>query len=327
MQSKNISAVTHRFIETNGIRMHIAEQGTGPLVVLLHGFPESWYSWRHQLPALAEAGYHAVAPDQRGYGQTDRPTEIEHYTQLHLVGDIVGLLDALGEEKAVLVGHDWGGPVTYNTALLRPDRFRGVVLLSTPYVPRGPFSMLAAMQSVLGEGFYMAYFQKPGVAEAELERDVRTTMRTFLYSASGDAPQPQEGVQQPVVPEGKGILDIMAQPQTLPAWLTEDDVDFYAAEFARTGFSGGLNWYRTIDKSWELMAAWNGAPLLAPTLYIVGDRDLVFHFPGVSDLIANQQAFVPNLKRTVILPGCGHWTQQERVVEVNAAMIEFLKGL
>ncbi len=325
MPSRNMSTVTHRFIETNGIRMHIAEQGTGPLVVLLHGFPELWYSWRHQLAALADAGYHAVAPDQRGYGRTDRPAEIERYTQLHLVGDIVGLLDALGEEKAVLVGHDWGGQATYNTALLRPDRVRGVVLLSVPYAPRGPFSLLAIMRSMLGEGFYMAYFQKPGVAEAELERDVHTTMRKFFYSGSGDAPQ--DGVQQPVVPEGKGFLDIMVEPQMLPGWLTEADIDFYATEHERTGFSGGLNWYRTIDKSWELMAAWNAAPLLSPTLYVAGDRDLVVNFPGASDLVANQQVFVPNLKRTVILPGCGHWTQQERPAEVNAAMIEFLRGL
>jgi pimeloyl-ACP methyl ester carboxylesterase len=322
-----MAGVTHRFIETNGIHMHIAEQGSGPLVLLLHGFPELWYSWRHQLEALADAGYHAVAPDLRGYGQTDRPAEIERYTQLHLVGDIIGLLDALGEQQAVVVGHDWGAPVAWNTALFRPDRTRGVILLSVPYLPRGPVSLLTAMRSVLGEGFYMAYFQQPGVAEAELERDVRTTMRKFLYSASGDAPQPQDGPQQPVVPEGLGVLNIMGEPETLPAWLTEADIDVYATAFARTGFTGGLNYYRTIDKSWELMAAWNGAPLLSPTLYVAGDRDLVVHFPGTRDLIGGLRAFVPNLTKTVMLPGCGHWTQQERPAEVNAAMIEFLRQL
>jgi len=217
--------ITHRFIETSGIRMHVVEAGQGPLV-LLHGFPESWYSWRHQLAALAQAGYHAIAPDQRGYGQTDRPAEIEKYTQLHLVGGIIGLLDALQEEQAVVVGHDWGAPIAWDAALMRPDRIRGVVGLSVPYFPRGPVSLLTAMRSLLGEGFYMAYFQQPGVAEAELERDVRTTMRMLLYSASGDAPADRRA-SQPVVPQGGGILDILLAPETLPTWLTEQDIDYY----------------------------------------------------------------------------------------------------
>src|SRR5258708_18021667 len=216
--------ITHRFIETNGIRMHVAEAGQGPLVLLLHGFPESWYSWRHQLAALAQAGYHAVAPDQRGYGQTDRPAEIEKYTQLHLVGDIIGLLDALQEEQAVVVGHDWGAPIAWNAALMRPDRIRGVVGLSASYRPRGLVSMLTAMRSLLGEGFYMAYFQQPGVAEAELEGDVRTTMRTLLYSLSGDAPA-DRAEAQPVLPPSGGILHIMLDPESLPTLLTEQDID------------------------------------------------------------------------------------------------------
>ncbi|HEX3246388.1 MAG TPA: alpha/beta hydrolase, partial [Chloroflexota bacterium] len=196
-----MSELTHRFIHTNGIRMYMAERGEGPLVLLLHGFPESWYSWRHQLSALAEAGYHAVAPDQRGYGQTDRPDDVQKYTQLHLVGDVIGLLDALGEQQAVVVGHDWGAPVAWNTALLRPDRVRGVVGLSVPYTPRGATSMLTALRSVLGEGFYMAYFQEPGVADAELGRNPRETIRRLLYSASGDVPQ-MGSPRQPVVPAG-----------------------------------------------------------------------------------------------------------------------------
>jgi epoxide hydrolase A/B len=172
----------------------------------------------------------------------------------------------------------------------------------------------------------MAYFQQPGVVEAELERDVRTTMRTCLYSVSGDAPA-DRAEAQPVVPQAGGFLDIMLAPETPPAWLTEQDLDFYTREFERTGFSGGLNWYRTIEKSWELMAAWKGAPVLPPALYIAGERDLVVNFPGMRELIANLRAFVPQLKETLLLPGCGHWTQQERPVEVNAALIEFLKAL
>ncbi len=318
--------ITHRFIETNGIRMHVAEAGQGPLVLLLHGFPESWYSWRYQLAALAQAGYHAVAPDQRGYGQTDRPAESDKYTQLHLVGDTIGLLDALQEEQAVIVGHDWGGPVAWNAALMRPDRIRGVVGLSVPYIPRGPVSLLTAMRSLLGEGFYMVYFQQPGVAETELERDVRTTIRRFLYSASGDAPVDTEAAQ-PVVPQAGGILDIMLDPETLPSWLREEDIDYYTSEFERTGFGGGLNWYRTMEKSWELMAAWTGALVRSPALYIAGERDLVVNLPGSQDLIAHLRTFVPNLRGTLLLPGCGHWTQQERPAEVNAALIEFLKDL
>jgi pimeloyl-ACP methyl ester carboxylesterase len=303
-----MSAVTHRFVETNGIRMHVAEVGSGPLVLLLHGFPELWYSWRHQLPALADAGYHAVAPDQRGYGQTDRPAAPASYTQLHLVGDVIGLLDALGEEQAVVVGHDWGAPVAWNTALLRPDRVRGVVGLSVPYTPRGPVSFLTALRAVLGEGFYMAYFQTPGVADAELARDVRPTMRRFLYASSGDAPRASPP-PQPVVPAGGGILDVLAEPAALPGWLSEADLDVFVAEFERTGFTGGLNWYRTIDLSWELMAPWQGARVMTPALYVAGDRDLVINFPGREELIPRLQTAVPKFRRTVLLPGCGHWTQ------------------
>ena len=183
--------ITHRFVETNGIRMHITEQGEGPLVILCHGFPESWYSWRHQLAALADAGFHAVAPDQRGYGQTDRPEPIEAYHILELAADIAGLVHALGEERAVVVGHDWGAPVAWHCGLLRPDIFRAVGLLSVPYLPRPceDIRPTEAMRALVGEKeFYMLYFQEPGKAEAELEADARTAMRMLLYSGSGDAP-------------------------------------------------------------------------------------------------------------------------------------------
>jgi pimeloyl-ACP methyl ester carboxylesterase len=319
-----MSEITHRFVETNGIRMHIAEQGSGPLVILCHGFPESWYSWRHQLPALAAAGFHAVAPDLRGYGRTDQPAAIDQYTMLHLVGDVVGLIDALGAETAVVVGHDWGGPVAWNTALLRPDRVRGVIGLSVPYLPRGPLSPLAALRAALGEDFYMVYFQQPGLAEAELERDPRDTLRRLLYSASGDAPtRPGEVVGN----AAGGLLAHTPDPETLPGWLSEADVDAYAEEFRHSGFGGGLNWYRNLDRNWELTAPWNGAPVTPPALFIAGDRDLVLAFPGFGALIAGLQAFVPNLRRTLILPGCGHWTQQERPVEVTEAMLDFLRSL
>jgi pimeloyl-ACP methyl ester carboxylesterase len=331
-----MTEITHRFIDTNGIRMHVAEAGTGPLVVLCHGFPESWYSWRHQLVALAEAGFHAVAPDMRGYGQTDRPEEIDQYTLLHLVGDIVGLLDALNVPTAVIAGHDWGAPVAWHAALWRPDRFRGVIGLSVPYWPRAKLRPTTVMPQTDDAVFYQLYFQAPGVAEADLQRDVRRSIRRILFASSGDIPRSPDGGPPAggvgMVPRSGGMMDpsiggLMIDAAVLPAWLTEADVDFYAEEFVRTGFRGGLNWYRNIDRNWELLAAFDGARITVPALYAAGDRDLVLAFRGMKELIPNLSTLVPQLRRTLILPGCGHWTQQERSQEVNAAMIDFLRNL
>ena len=319
-----MSDIRHRTVETNGIRMHVAEAGRGPLVVLCHGFPESWYSWRHQLVALAEAGYHAVAPDMRGYGQTDAPAPIEDYTLLHLVGDVVGLVDALGEKTAVVAGHDWGAPVAWHSALLRPDVFRAVIGLSVPFRPRSPVRPSTLMPQTDDAIFYQLYFQTLGVAEAELQRDVRSTMRRMAYSGSGDSPARE---RLGMVSRTGGFLDATIDPETLPPWITEADIDFYTGEFARAGFRGGLNWYRNIDRNWELLAPFAGAVVTVPALYVAGDRDLVVRFPGMDQLILNLSTFVPHLRRTVMLPGCGHWTQQERAREVNEAMLEFLKGV
>jgi pimeloyl-ACP methyl ester carboxylesterase len=335
---------SHRIVETNGIRMHLAEQGTGPLVLMCHGFPESWYSWRHQLRVLAEAGFHAVAPDMRGYGQTDQPGAIDQYTLLHLVGDMVGLLDALGEEQAVIAGHDWGAPVAWHAALLRPDRFRAVVGLSVPYRPRGTLRPTSIMPQTDDAVFYQLYFQQPGVAEAELEQDVRSSLRGMLYAISGDGATSGDGAisghgplresglpsEAGMVPRAGGIRTQMAHSMTqtpLPAWLTEADLDFYAGEFMRTGFRGGLNWYRNIDRNWELLAPFADAKVTVPALYIAGDRDLVLAFRGMNELLQNLPRFVPHLRRTIMLPGCGHWTQQERASEVNEALVAFLREL
>ena len=321
--------VAQRTVEANGIRMHLAEAGAGPLVVLCHGFPESWYSWRHQLPALADAGFHAVAPDMRGYGRTDRPEAIDQYTLFHQVGDMVGLLDALGAAQAVIAGHDWGAPVAWHAALMRPDRFRGVVGLSVPFRPRGPERPTTVMPQTEDAVFYQLYFQTPGVAEAEFEHDTRGFIRSTLYSISGDMPRREATTM--MVPRQGGLQARWASefvnPATLPSWLTEPDVDFYAGEFARTGFRGGLNWYRNIDRNWELLAPFAGALVKAPALYIAGDRDPVVAFPGMDRLIPNLASFVPQLRATLMLPGCGHWTQQERAAEVNAALIDFLRRL
>jgi pimeloyl-ACP methyl ester carboxylesterase len=326
-----MSDVRHRTVETNGIRMHVAEQGEGPLVLLCHGFPESWYSWRHQLTALAAAGFHAVAPDMRGYGQTDQPAEIDQYTLLHLVGDMVGLVDALGGGPAVIAGHDWGAPVAWHAALLRPDRFRAVIGLSVPYRPRGSVRPTTAMPQTDDAIFYQLYFQAPGVAEAELSRDVRSSIRRILFSGSGEGRRAHAGLGNPaavgMVPRGGGFLRHTAEPATPPSWLTEADVDFYAGEFTRAGFRGGLNWYRNIDRNWELMAPYAGARVTVPALYVAGDQDLVVHFRGMDQLLPNLKKFVPELRQTIMLPGCGHWTQQERPKEVNDAILAFLTTL
>ena len=322
--------IRHRFVDTNGIRMHVAEAGAGPLVVLCHGFPESWYSWRHQLVALAEAGYHAVAPDQRGYGQTSKPAAVDQYTMFHLVGDLVGLLDALGERTAVIAGHDWGAPVAWHAALLRPDRFRAVMALSVPFRPRTNVRPISVMPQTADAVFYQLYFQEPGVAEAELERDPWDTIRRVMFYGSGDSPEAPKQIgagEVGMVPRTGGFLSGREAPATLPKWATDEDVEFYASEFARTGFRGGLNWYRNIDRNWELLAPWAGATVTVPALYVAGDRDLVIGFRGMDKLLAALNQIVPKLTKTVMLPGCGHWTQQERPAEVNAAMLEFLKTL
>jgi pimeloyl-ACP methyl ester carboxylesterase len=323
-QAALVPGVTHRYLQAGGLRMHVAEAGEGPLVLLLHGFPESWYSWRHQLTALAAAGYHAVAPDQRGYcetgppGTAGQPAQVSDYTMLHLTGDVLALMDALGEEHAVVAGHDWGAPVAWHCGLFRPDRVRGVIALSVPYRPRGSAAPIATLRRLLGESFYMVYFQQPGVAEAELSRDPAVTFRKVLWSLSGDAPG------MTLIPAGGGFLDAAGPaPDSLPPWLTERDIDAYVGQYAGSGFTGPLNWYRNMDRNWELTAAWHHAPVLVPALFIAGDRDPVIGFVSPDGL----GEVVPHLTRSVILPGCGHWTQQERPAEVSAEMIGFLAGL
>jgi pimeloyl-ACP methyl ester carboxylesterase len=322
-------SVAHRTIGANGVHLHFVEQGEGPLIVLCHGFPESWYSWRHQLPALSAAGFRAVAVDMRGYGQSDRPEAIDQYTLLHLVGDTVGLLDALGVQQAVIAGHDWGAVVAWHAALLRPDRFRAVIALSLPFLQRSPVAPTLVMPRRKDAVFYLLHFQEPGVAEAELERDVRQTFLKVLGGGSVAGGPRERSVGGPVgmVPRDGGLLSGRPTPTTLPNWLTEADIDFYVREFERTGFRGGLNWYGNIDRNWELLAPFEGAKVTVPALYMVGDRDLIMAFPGMDWVIANLANNVPRLRRKFILADCGHWTQQERASEVNAAMIDFLREL
>ncbi len=315
--------VQHRTIETNGIRLHITERGKGPLVVLCHGFPESWYSWRHQIEALSDAGFHVVAPDMRGYGKTSQPEDIDQYSTFHLVGDMVGLLDALKAENAVIVGHDWGAVVAWNAALFRPDRFRAVAGLSVPFLPRMDVSPMAAAPRRDDAIFYWLYFQTPGVAEAELGKDIHRTIQTMLGSSFGRESSKGDVA---MVPVNGGILSGKPLPP-LPSWLGKEDVTFFATEFERSGFRGPLNWYRNIERNWQLMAPFAGTRVTVPALYIAGEDDLVLRFPGISQIVPNLSTFVPGLRQKIILPNCGHWTQQEKAPEVSKALIDFLRGL
>ena len=316
--------VAQRMVDVNGVRLEIAEQGEGPLVVLLHGFPESWHSWHRQIGALADAGFRVVAPNQRGYGRSEHPEAVDAYTVFHLVGDVVGLIQESGERQAYVVGHDWGAVVAWHTALLRPDMVLGVAGLSVPPPFRGPYPPLAVTQERFGGRFYWNYFDRPGVADAEFGADTRTTLRKFLYSASAAA-SPSGEIMQPLVPSGQGWLESMEDPEVLPDWLTEEALDALTESFAG-GFTGPLNWYRNLDRNWELTAPWHNAVVTPPALYMYGDRDLVPAFPGAAELIAQLPEFMPNLvPKPVELADCGHWTQQERPDEVNAALIEFLK--
>ncbi len=319
--------INHRSVETNGIKLHIAEAGSGPLVVLCHGFPESWYSWRHQIPALADAGFRVVAPDQRGYGDSDAPELVADYSILHLTGDIVGLVHALGEEQAVVVGHDWGSPVAWACAQMRPDIFRAVASLSVAFSDRGPIAPMQNARAMFGDRFfYQLYFQTPGVAEHELQHDIPATIRKMLFGASGAIERSggSFGIEG-APPATSYMLERMPDPGgDLPAWLTEEDIDYYVQEFTKAGFRGGLNWYRNIDRNWELTAAFQGRKIEQPALFIAGDRDVV---PFSRDIAKRMAQSVTDVRDWVVLPGIGHWTQQEAATEVNEALLRFLKGL
>ncbi|MDQ2858653.1 MAG: alpha/beta hydrolase [Candidatus Eremiobacteraeota bacterium] len=303
--------------------MHYVEQGEGPLVVLLHGWPESWYSWRHQIPALAAAGFRVVAPDQRGYGQTDRPEAIEAYNILNLVGDVVGLVRALGEERAVVVGHDWGAIVAAPCALLRHDMFRAVGLMSVPYLMRRPLRPAVAFALATQEKhFYQDYFQQPGKAEREFEEDVRKTILGVLYSGSGGAVLPKSAYR---FDKTTRMVDNLTIPDELPAWLEERDVEFFVNEFTRAGFRGGINWYRNFDRNWELTPFLDGAKIVQPALFIAGERDGVLKM--AAEEYKNLALNVPGLRVQHLVAGAGHWAEQERPDEVNGVLIDFLRGL
>jgi len=318
--------ITTRRIETNGIGLEVAVAGDGPLVVLVHGWPELWYSWRHQIPALAAAGYRVVAPDMRGYGGSDKPWDVDAYRMRTLVADVVGLIDALGERQAVLVGHDWGAPICWHTAVLRPERVRAVAGLSVPFFPRGAVSPIQTYRALYaGRFFYQLYFQEEGVAEAELEADVRTALRKIYFGASGDAEGPplESGDGDPA----RGLLDGRIDPDSFPAWMSEEDLDHFVDAFEAGGFRCPINRYRCMERDWADLTEMSDARVRQPSFFIAGSRDLVRHLiPGV-DLYADPGAHCADFRGQVILDGKGHWIQQEAPGEVTEALTGFLAEL
>ncbi|MBV8461963.1 MAG: alpha/beta hydrolase [Acidimicrobiales bacterium] len=323
----------HRIVDARGTRIHCVEAGSGPLVLFVHGFPESWYSWRHQLTAVAEAGFRAVAIDVRGYGRSSAPPEIAAYGMLEHVSDNLGVVEAfVGPEASVaIVGHDWGSPIAAHSALLRPDVFTAVAMLSVPYNPPGirrPTDAFAEMgeaaSRVTGqeEEFYISYFQQPGRAEREIERDVRSWLLRFYVGEGARSP---DGGTVATVPKGKMMLDRVPVPDELPSWLSEADLDFYVEEFERTGFAGALNRYRNVDRDWQDFKPWRHQPIRVPALFIGGEND----GPTIwgARAISRFPETLPDLRGSHILAGGGHWLQQERAEEVNRILIDWLTSL
>lgn len=317
-----------RFIETNGVRLRAMVEGSGPLVLMVHGFPESWYSWRHQLGPIAQAGFAACAIDVRGYGKSDKPQAVAAYDMEHMVGDVAGAIAALSPDgRAVLIGHDWGAPIVWNSALVRTDRVRAVAALSVPYtgIPARPFTdVFDEVFTKRNRFFYQAYFQKEGPAEAEAERDVRGFLRKFYYAISGDAPP---GAWPNNKTADASLLDGLVDPDPFPAWLTEADLDYYVGEFARSGLRGPINRYRNHARDFAWLQQFKGRKIEQPALFIGGSKDPVLTMVGKVDHEAIMRAEVPNLAGFHVLEGCGHWTQQERPEAVTALLVDWLKTL
>ena len=316
--------ITERSIETNGLRLHTIDAGErgAPVVVLAHGFPELAYSWRHQIPVLAAAGYHVLAPDQRGYGRSTRPDAVSDYNIAELTADLIGLLDDVGAERAVFVGHDWGAPVAWGSAQLHPDRVAAVVGLSVPAVPRARVPPTQAFRMFFGDNFfYMLYFQEPGVADAELGADPAKTIRRMM--AGLRAPGDHAAAARMIQPGPQGFVERLPEPDGLPSWISAEELGHYIAEFSRTGFTGGLNWYRNLDRNWEILANPQAATIGVPAMFVAGTDDPVLGF------MRRERAteVVTGPYREVMIEGAGHWLQQERPDRVNEVLLEFLSTL
>ncbi|MBW8815662.1 MAG: alpha/beta fold hydrolase [Caulobacterales bacterium] len=317
-----------QIIDTGEVKLRVAVEGEGPLVIMVHGFPESWYSWRHQIGPVAQAGYKVAALDVRGYGGSDKPHPVEAYSMENLTADVAGVATALQPEApAILIGHDWGAPIVWNSALTRPQTFSAVAGLSVPYsgVPSRPFTeIFTEVFTSKGHFFYQAWFQAEGPPEAEAEADVRGFLRKFYYGICGDAPDgtwPQKA-------HGATLLEGMVDPDPFPAWLTPADLDYYVGEFERSGFRGPINRYRNHERDFEWLQGFKGRKIEQPSLLIGGDRDPAFNgFGRIADPGAMMRQHVTDLRGVHVLPGVGHWTQQERPAEVTGLLLDWLKGL
>ncbi|MGV1804182.1 alpha/beta fold hydrolase [Agrobacterium vitis] len=318
-------------IPTRTIHMSILDAGSGPLVLLCHGFPETKHAWRYQIDTLARAGYRVVAPDLRGYGGTDAPTGEDQYTVFHAVGDLVALLDALGEKQAVVFGHDWGATIAWQAALMRPDRFRAVGALTVPMMGSPPVPPTQIFPQNEEAMFYALYFQGPQTADAEFSQDVSLTLRKLIFAASGEAGprKPGDGTPNPfgMVTRRMGLLAGLPDVDTLPDWLAPEDFQHLVRAFKASGFTGGLNYYRNLDRNWELQQAYSGQTVNVPAFFMIGERDPGLSIPGMDQIIAGMSDLVPDLRGTHILPEAGHWLQQEKPTEVSELMINFLKHL
>ena len=318
--------VAERMIDTNGVTLRVLDAGSGPAVLLSHGFPELAYSWRHQIQPLAAAGYRVIVPDQRGYGGSSRPEAIDDYDIVHLTDDIAGILDALGEESAVMVGHDWGSFVVSHMATMKLERTRALVNMSVPYTPRGPMSVVDLLKMAIPEDtfFYILYFQEVGPADEDLARDPRETMTRLLCGVRLDENNAASMLEMATKKDGRGFVDRMPPaPDVLPGWITQEEVDHYVEVFAETGFTGGINWYRNFHRNWEITPHLADAKFDKPAYFIAGKQDPVI---GGRDSGFDSPMLLDWRGETVI-DGAGHWVQQEKPDEVNAALIAFLNDV
>jgi len=326
VDADNPDAFNHCFAEVNGIRMHYIDEGQGPLVILLHGFPYLWYMWRRQIGALAKAGFRVVVPDQRGFGQTDRPDSIEAYDLSQAVGDMVGLMAALGETSAVIVGHDLGAYVAQSAALLRPDLFRGLVMLNTPVPPRGKVKPTIGLQAMAkGRVYHHLYFQQVGKPDRELASDTRKTLRSIFHSVSGSAVGAERW--RLFMEAGQPILNAFTDPTEFPSWVSARALDYYVEEYTRTGFTGALNYYRCHDRNWQNSAFLAGAAVRQPSMFIGGAADPSLDQAEIRALYDQLEAYLPGLRKKVLIPGVGHSAAEESVDQVNELLLEFLEQL
>ncbi|CAL5413091.1 unnamed protein product [Camellia sinensis] len=318
-----MEGIEHKTVSVNGLNMHIAEMGRGPVVLFIHGFPELWYTWRHQIVYMAAQGYRAIAPDLRGFGDTTgAPLGASAYTNLHVVGDLVALLDAVAQDqdKVFVVGHDWGAIIAWALCLYRPDKVKALVNMSVVFTRRSPkWKPLAALRAAYGNDYYICRFQEPGEIEAEFaEMGTKRVLKNFLtYRNLGPL----------FLPKGKGFGDSPDTPIALPSWLSEEDVDYYATKYEQTGFTGGLNYYRALDLTWELAAPWTGVQVAVPVKFIVGDLDLTYNSSGTKEYIhgGGFKRDVPFLQEVVIMEGVAHFLHEEKADEINKHIHSFFQ--